>query len=206
MRYVSIMVAFCIICAGILLAEKKKTVKVPKAPQEHAMKKVVKNSVEMALTIRKKQSAGTPIMLEISVINKGQNVVRHGPLDGAYGDFRIKITQPDGKKVPFTRFGKPGWGKKPTRFTKSNPKPIKPGELYSVTLNLSLLFDLTLPWTYRAAVETEIYPPGSPKNSTEFTLKVTDLEFKVSEPRPVIRVRGPATAPARQKKVDTEKK
>jgi hypothetical protein len=181
--------------ASILLAEKKKTVKVPvpKVLKEYTVKKNLKNHVEMRLKIKPKQVAGDPILLEITVTNRGRELVRHGPTDASYRDFRVNIIEPSEKEVPFTRFGEQRCRKiKPTEFTKFNPKPIKPGESYSVTFNLSLLFDLTLPGTYRAKVETEVYPLGSPKESTEFTLEVTGLEFKVSEPRPVIRVRGPA--------------
>ncbi len=212
MRYVSIVVAFCMVGAGILLAEKKKTVKVPipkvpKVLKEYTVKKNLKNNVEMALKIRPKQVAGYPIMLEISVTNRGGKVVRHGPTV-LYRDFRINILQqPSGKEVPFTRFGQQRCAKeKPTVFTLFSPQPIKPGESYSATLNLSLLFDLTLPGTYTAKVETEVYSSSLGKKGTEFTLEVTGLEFKVSEPRPVVRVRkrvkdtGHKVAPPPKKK------
>ncbi len=195
MRYVSIVAAFCMVGVGILLAEKKKTVKipvpkVPKVLKEYTVKKNLKNDVELALKIKQKQVAGEHMLLEMTVTNRGAKVVDHGPLGMPYVDFRIKVVEQNGKKVPFTRFGEQHCGKKkPEDFFGFTPQPIKPGESYSATLNLSLLFDLTLPGIYMAKVETEVYPLGAPKTGTEFTLKVTDLEFKVSEPRPVVRVR-----------------
>ena len=200
MRYLSIAAVLCLVATGLLLAENKRTVKVPKAAKDYTAKKDLKNGIELGLEMKRKQVAGDPIMLKVSVTNKGKRVVQHGPTDASYRDVRIKIVHSSGKDIPFTRFGKQRCGKrKPTDFWKFNPKPIKPGGTYSVTFNLSLLFDLTLPGTYHANVETEIYPLDSSKNSTEFTMKVSELEFKVSYPRPVIRARKPAKHTARGK-------
>ncbi len=206
MRYVSIVVAFCMVGAGILLAEKKKTAKapvpkVPKVLKEYTVKKNLKNHVEIVLKIKKKQLAGDPILLNITLNNKGKKQATHG-YTNFYRDFRIIVKEPSGKEVPFTKFGKHRIGK--TRKIEEvfvfDHKPLAPGQSYCAIFNLSLLFDLTLPGTYRVSVAKEI----DPFKPTEFTLEVSGLEFKVSEPRPVIRVRGPATAPARQK--DTPKK
>lgn len=99
MRHLSIAAVLGLAATGLLLAENKKTVKAPKGANEYAVKKSLKNGVELGLKMKRKGVAGDPLTLKVSVANKGKKVVEHGPTDGGYRDVRIKIVHSSGKEA-----------------------------------------------------------------------------------------------------------
>lgn len=148
-----------------------------------ARKLVVKKKVEMLLTMQRSAKAGEPMILAASLRNVGQEPVGYGPVDAGYKDFRI-LVKAEGKLVPLTRFGKrSGVTTIPTEFRLFTPLLLKPGTEAVIYVNLGLLYDLTLPGKYEISAATTMYPPGAPKNSSEFVVEVTGLKFEVKEPR-----------------------
>ncbi|MCD4824707.1 MAG: hypothetical protein K8S55_08870 [Phycisphaerae bacterium] len=203
MKYVLLIIGLCLLgTGGFLLAQEARLAKQSKLPKKCSTKKNRRNNVEMTLDVARVNVAGIGMNLAVSLTNKSQKVVKYGPTDGSYRDFIINVKDLGGKAVPLTRFGKKWLARKRKHgFKKFNPKPIKPGETATITFNLSLLFDLTLPGTYRVTVATEVYP----LTSAAFTINVEEVEFKVIEPS-IIPVKTVARDTGQQKKANGKKK
>ena len=152
----------------------------------------VNNGVEMSLSMAKSVRAGEHMVLEVALRNVGKETVRYGPTDAGYMDFQILIVDGGGRPVPLTRLGeKSKVSTRPTEFFKFSPKPLQPGQSYTVAFNLALAYDLTLRGNYRVSAATEIFPPASRRNGKGFVVKATGLAFEVTSPAPPAKTRPP---------------
>ncbi|MHC4982694.1 MAG: hypothetical protein ACYTF6_05955 [Planctomycetota bacterium] len=180
MRYGLAIVGAFVASLALAPGEEQAPTEGAETASKYVEKKAVQNDVELAARMNKANVAGQPIELRISVTNNSERTIQHGPLDAAYADFRMKIQDASGQKVPFTRFGqKRCRTQKPMDFFLFSARPIGPGACYRITFDLSLLFDLTIAGKYTVSVETEIYSERI--GDYEFTIKADGLEFEVSE-------------------------
>ncbi len=150
-----------------------------------ARKLVVKKKIEMLLSMERSVKADEPMILAVSLRNVGQEPVGYGPADAGYRDFRI-LVKAEGKLVPLTRFGNRSRVEViPTDYGRFIPLLLKPGTESVIYVNLGLLYDLTVPGKYEVSAATTMFPPGAPKDGSDFVIEVTGLKFEVKEPRPL---------------------
>lgn len=162
-------------------------------------KAVANDDVELKVRMPRRSTAGDAIVAEMSVTNRSTDRVTYlFTLWSHYRDFVLKIEDSHGKAVPHTRFGKEVWGllEGPNRmrgmiFGHGRVETLRPGESYRLALNLSLLFDLTLPGEYRLTVSEGRIIDGAIKGRSEPNSPA--VRFTVTRPP---RLRSVRTAPA----------
>ena len=119
---------------------------------------------------------GTPIRLNISVLNRSNHTVQiFGPADGkAEASNGVQVTNAEGQKLP--------WIGHRRGFSSRKMVAVEPGKSVDDFLTLTNDFDLTKPGQYTVVVRHEMFqpdatPPEKPGyfvESNSLTITVTD--------------------------------
>lgn len=138
-------------------------------------------STEMTIRIARECQAGSPALLVIEVAQKEDS--EGSSYEGKANEhLALAVTDGNGQAVPLTQFGKEFFERRKREKEELTPEikggwTMGPGDSISYQLNLSWLFDMTLPGTYKVRVTNRMqYFSGHP-----FTLEAT-LEVKITEP------------------------
>lgn len=141
---------------------------------EQAERAVLKNGVEMTVQVNKNNIVSQPLAMKISLTNLSDETISHGHIRG-YDDYDVVVLDSFGMQVPLTRYGKNCVASK--EGGKLAIADLQPGWMYSITLNLQRLFDLTIPGKYQVSISKRI----NPFRPLEYVIDVPDLEFFVLE-------------------------
>jgi hypothetical protein len=129
-----------------------------------------------AISIKTKKAVfvpGEPIILTISLKNVSTNDIEIvGPILAGYD---IEVLGPTGEKVPLTLYGKMRFEN--SRLGSRAVNMLKPGTDFSLEVNLSRLFDMTLRGKYIVSAQSVV---GRAQGDTRVVLKVTSNKVNLN--------------------------
>jgi len=142
------------------------------------------NDVTLRIRLPQKSSASAEqrLLIEISVENKSKKPVRYGITNGIR-DWGLVVRDEDaGGLVPRTRYGQRHTPKNPdleVGSTKYVSQLIAPGATMTLGLDLSRLYDLTMPGLYSVTAQHVFNDKGDGENT--FKIKTDPLRFEVTD-------------------------
>lgn len=135
------------------------------------------NGVELSAKVMRCQDAGHPILLVMN-FSRSKGV----PVNSFYGlpcDFlRFMIVDENNDAVPLTRYGKAYFESQLAEVNREVIWTPVAEESCKLELDISRLFDLTLPGKYRITVTKDMQPV----TGDQFTIVLEAVEFEVTEP------------------------
>lgn len=149
----------------------------PDAP----VSRVIDGKLEMTMVGPSSVVAGQPYEVTVSVTNRSGRTLRLLPTGDVSKDIRVSVTDSFGRPVERTKYGSSFRCAKypPTEYKIFKPRALPAGKTWSATINLSLIFDLSLPREYIASAEMSVFADGADKPLK--MLVVPGLHFRVTK-------------------------
>lgn len=138
----------------------------PKSPT----RSVQNQGVELSCSLL--SEAKGPIELKLGVTNRRKKEIRF--FISRFQDYRFIVVDAENKQVPLTRFGE---AFKRSEDGRRVPITVPAGESRETTVNLALIFDLSMPGEYRLSL-TLRYREGF---EAEIPLQIKDIPFTVPQ-------------------------